>query len=295
MVRLSKIFHESNRMSYQCPLCHLPLLQHERYFACENRHQFDMAKEGYVNLMPVQHKQSKDPGDNKEMMQARRTFLAHGFYAPMRDAVAQSLLTHTPSGPLNVLDIGCGEGYYTHYFAQYLTDHLVTGRGIAEQSTEVNVYGLDISKIAIRYAAKRYSNVDFSVASSHRLPFADETLSAIIRIYAPCKQEELARCLKDNGIVVTVTPGAHHLYELRELIYTDVRLHDEEVEDLSQFNLISEDKLNYVMGLSGEQAYDLLQMTPFAWKATDELRATLKDTSQFACQADFIVRVFKKA
>ncbi|MCL9774292.1 23S rRNA (guanine(745)-N(1))-methyltransferase [Vibrio methylphosphonaticus] len=276
-------------MSYQCPLCQLPLQQHERHFACENRHQFDMAKEGYVNLMPVQHKQSKDPGDNKEMMQARRTFLAHDFYAPMRNAVAQSLVQHHPLVSVQALDIGCGEGYYTHYFADFLNEHLGD-----DQHQPIDCYGLDISKVAVRYAAKRYSNVAFTVASSHRLPFADASLSAAIRIYAPCKPEELSRCLQQDGIVVTVTPGAHHLFELRERIYDEVHLHDEEVEVLPQFQLVAENKLNYVMKLTGDQAHDLLQMTPFAWKATDDVRAKIKAYEQFQCQADFMIRVFKR-
>lgn len=110
-----------------------------------------------------------------------------------------------------VLDIGCGEGYYTHAFADALP--------------EVTTFGLDVSKVAIKAAAKRYQQVTFCVASSHRLPFADASMDAIIRIYAPCKAEELARVVKPCGWVITVTPWPRHLMELKGLIYDEVLLH----------------------------------------------------------------------
>ncbi len=271
-------------MSYQCPLCHLPLAFADRTYRCENNHSFDLAKEGYVNLMPVQHKRSKDPGDNKEMMQARRRFLEKDYYQPMKLTVAQLCAQYLQNTQHQLLDIGCGEGYYTDEVAAQLK----------QQDSNARVFGLDISKVMIRYAAKRYTNVEFTVASSHRLPFADESLDAILRIYAPCKAEELARCLKNDGIVVTVTPAGRHLFQLREHIYQDVRLHNEEAKALEGFALEHEQKLNYMMNLAQGDAFDLLQMTPFAWKASDELREMLKTAEHFDCEADFMIRIYRK-
>ncbi|WP_114765316.1 23S rRNA (guanine(745)-N(1))-methyltransferase [Vibrio rhodolitus] len=272
-------------MSYQCPLCHQSLSFADRTYRCSNNHSFDLAKEGYVNLMPVQHKRSKDPGDNKEMMQARRRFLEKDYYQPMKLAVAQLCADYLKGSSHQLLDIGCGEGYYTDEVAKQLK----------LQSEEAEVFGLDISKVAIRYAAKRYPNCLFTVASSHRLPFSDQSLDAILRIYAPCKAEELARTLKTGGIVVTVTPAGRHLYQLREHIYQDVRLHSESAEELAGFTLEHEQKLNYVMELAQGDGFNLLQMTPFAWKASDELREMLKTANNFACEADFMIRVYRKA
>lgn len=269
---------------YQCPLCHQPLTKKDHSLRCENNHQFDFAKEGYVNLMPVQHKHSKDPGDNKEMMQARRRFLELGHYDQMRDKVAETLVTLTPQDNINILDIGCGEGYYTHEFAEQLK---------ATKPTSA-VYGLDISKIAIRYASKRYPDCQFCVASSHRLPFPDNSLQAIIRIYAPCKAEELERCINTEGLVITVTPAGRHLYQLKELIYQDVMLHDESPETIAGFNLIHNEKLHYTMSLSGSSAFDLLQMTPFAWRASEEVKTKLQELNSFTCEADFSICVYKK-
>ncbi|MGD8111192.1 23S rRNA (guanine(745)-N(1))-methyltransferase [Vibrio sp. TRT 17S01] len=271
-------------MSYQCPLCHQALRQSDKTFQCDNNHHFDLAKEGYVNLMPAHHKRSKDPGDNKEMMQARRRFLERNHYHPMRERVAQICAQYLEGTSHTLLDIGCGEGYYTDEVARVLTTK-------SEQSM---TYGLDISKVAIRYAAKRYPSCHFSVASSHRLPFEDQSLDAILRIYAPCKAEELHRCVRNNGVVITVSPAGRHLYQLREHIYQDVRLHDEQPESIDGFVLEHEEKLSYVMQLKDGDAFDLLQMTPFAWKATDELREQLKRPDLFECETDFMLRVYRK-
>ena len=273
-------------MSYQCPLCHHALTPSTGGLACENNHQFDRAKEGYVNLMPVQHKRSKEPGDNVEMMQARRRFLASDHYQKLREAVTDLCVIYTLNTPRQVLDIGCGEGYYTAYLADKL----------AALSSCSTCYGLDISKVAIRYAAKRYTSqhMQFCVASSQRLPFADHSLDAVIRIYAPCEATELARVLSSQGIIITVTPAARHLYQLKELIYDNVQLHDETAESMAGFELIEEAQLNYDMSLTGEQADDLLQMTPLAWKATAELRRTLQTATQIIFEADFMIRVYKR-
>ncbi|MGO2089341.1 MAG: 23S rRNA (guanine(745)-N(1))-methyltransferase [Oceanisphaera sp.] len=274
-------------MSYQCPLCHHALIPSASGLQCEHNHQFDRAKEGYVNLMPVQHKRSKEPGDNADMIQARRRFLASEHYHTMREAVAELCLTYTENTPRQLLDIGCGEGYYTAYISEQLS----------AQASHSTCYGLDISKVAIRYAAKRYTSqhMQFCVASSQRLPFADHSLNAVVRIYAPCEAPELARVLADKGVVITVTPAARHLYQLREQVYTEVQLHDESAEQLAGFELIASSKLSYLMSLTGEQADDLLQMTPFAWKASQALRDSIKKRSQFNCEADFMIRVYQKS
>lgn len=274
-------------MPYQCPLCHQPLRQQDKTWKCANNHQFDEAKEGYVNLMPVHHKSSKNPGDNKEMMQARRAFLEVGHYDPLRAKVVEKLATLLPEEAEQLLDIGCGEGYYTSGFADGLTQNHT-------HSPSLTVHGLDISKVAVRYAAKRYKQCHFCVASSHRLPFADQSLDGVIRIYAPCKPEELKRTIRPAGILVTVTPAARHLYQLKELIYNDVRLHDMTPETLDGFSLIDDTQLHYTLTLSGAEATALMQMTPFAWKTSEAVWQQLADSETFDCEADFAIRVYRR-
>ncbi|QUJ68171.1 23S rRNA (guanine(745)-N(1))-methyltransferase [Photobacterium sp. GJ3] len=269
-------------MSYQCPLCHHPLHQAGNHWRCDANHQFDQAKEGYVNLMPAHHKSSKNPGDNKEMMQARRQFLEGGHYAPMRENVLKLLRQFMAPDSQQLLDIGCGEGYYTSAFTE-----------LKEAQPALVIHGLDISKIAVKYAAKRYQDCRFCVASSHRLPFADHSLDAMVRIYAPCKAEEIARTLKPGAILLTVTPAARHLYQLKALIYQDVRLHDIQPEALPGLTLAHETQLHYEMALNGDEATALMQMTPFAWKTPESVWTHLKQQQDFHCEADFTLRVYR--
>ncbi|PVZ82794.1 23S rRNA (guanine(745)-N(1))-methyltransferase [Serratia sp. S1B] len=270
-------------MSYQCPLCHQPLVYANQQWRCEQNHQFDCAKEGYVNLMPVQHKRSKQPGDSAEMMQARRAFLDAGYYQPLQQRVAELLATALPNKAQALLDIGCGEGNYTAALAERLA-----------QQGGVKVYGLDVAKVAIRSAAKRYPAVSFCVASSHRLPFADHSLDAILRIYAPCKASELARVIKPGGVVLTVSPGPRHLYQLKGMVYQDIKLHAEHQEQLPGFSCELVEQLSFPMVLPGAQAANLLQMTPFAWRAAPEVQRSLADSAVFHCETDFAICLHRR-
>lgn len=230
-------------MHYICPICASPLTLTERTFCCENRHSFDLAKEGYVNLMPANHKHSKNPGDSKEMMQARREFLATGHYAKLSETLAKVAMDSVSgSDNITLLDMGCGEGYYTDGIRKALPE-------------TAQVYGLDISKVAVRYASKRYPECDFSVASSYRLPLSDNSLDVIVKVYAPSSEEELLRCLKPGGVLISVTPGERHLYQLRERIYQTVRPHQDETEKFNTLALVDQTPLHYEMALENGSGF----------------------------------------
>ncbi|MBT0726290.1 23S rRNA (guanine(745)-N(1))-methyltransferase [Rosenbergiella australiborealis] len=264
---------------YICPLCQSPLIADRQGYECHQRHRFDRAKEGYVNLLPVQHKGSKDPGDSPQMLQARRQFLDEGHYQPLRDKVSQLLEQYLPTDSLStIVDLGCGEGYYTS--------------ALVHQQRQV--YGVDVAKYAVKAAAKRYPDIHFSVASGYRLPFASGSLSAIVRIYAPSKAEELARTLCSGGILLTVTPAARHLCQFKALIYDDVQLHDEKDEALNDFECLLDTTLHYPLTLSASSATQLLQMTPFAWRANQTVWQTLENSDSFYCETDFRIRVWRK-
>lgn len=262
-------------MSLICPLCHQPLILHTHSFRCDAGHQFDQAKEGYVNLLPVQHKGSREPGDSAAMLQARRAFLDAGHYQPLRNRVAGVLTSLLVNKPARLLDIGCGEGYYT--------------AAMVDALPQAQLFGLDVSKAAIRMAAKRYRAVEFCVASSQRLPFADQTLDGVVRIYAPCNEQELGRVIKPGGILLTVTPGPCHLQQFKALIYREVQLHAAEEKDYASFTCIGQYHLKYSMNLAGAEAVSLLQMTPFAWRAREEVWQILAAADTFSCDADFML------
>lgn len=268
--------------SFICPLCQASFNRQDKTQVCENNHHFDIAKEGYLNLLPVQSKSSKNPGDNKEMMSARRAFLNTGGYLALAEKVAQTTQHYlTNVEQASVLDLGCGEGYYTALISQQVTSH--------------HICGLDISKVAIRYAAKRYKNIDFCVASAYQIPLADESIDLITRIYAPSKAEELMRVIKKNGYLITVTPAPRHLYQLREVIYEQVEAHLQENEAINGFTKIEQINLNYELIIEQEQQLkDLINMTPFAWKFTQEKLALLLTLSNWKIECDFNIEVFQK-
>ncbi|GAM73485.1 ribosomal RNA large subunit methyltransferase A [Vibrio ishigakensis] len=216
-------------------------------------------------------------------MQARREFLETGHYAKLSETLAKVAMDSVPgSDSITLLDMGCGEGYYTDGIRKALPE-------------AAQVYGLDISKVAVRYASKRYPECDFSVASSYRLPFADNSLDVIVKVYAPSSEDELLRCLKPGGVLISVTPGERHLYQLRERIYYNVRPHQDEAEKFSKLSLLTQTPLHYEMTLEKGVGLRLLQMTPFAWKATDELRNDLSERKLFLCEAHFTITRYENA
>jgi len=274
---------------YLCPLCQQTLTLTDQSYCCKNNHSFDQAKQGYVNLLPVQFKHSKDPGDNKNMVAARRAFLNKGFYQPLVDKM---LMLYQQYGQLDdpLLDAGCGEGFYSHQ----------------HKTTTNQVYGVDIAKEAIKIAAKRYENCHFSVGTLSKLSFADNYFSWITSVYAPILETEFTRVLNHGGYLLTVTPAQQHLYELKQLIYRHANEHDVTKSPINELTLITEQRLTYPMIFdnsdNSENSADkggnvdvvnLLAMTPFAFKASDEVVEKIKNTEQFSCQADFILRLYQ--
>ncbi|NQZ92335.1 MAG: 23S rRNA (guanine(745)-N(1))-methyltransferase [Moritella sp.] len=275
-------------MNYLCPICARPLSAQDKSLVCEQRHQFDLAKEGYVNLLPVQNKKSKNPGDNKEMMQARREFLDQGFYQSLSDKVnniAQQALIAV-NAP-NILDLGCGEGYYTHRLAQAVAT-------LNDANTTPQIAGLDISKSAIRYAAKRYKTISFCVASAYNTPFANASQDLVTRIYAPSQDAELARIIKVGGYLLTVTPAAEHLFELKQKIYQTPEKHDMTIEEIAGFDVVEQQRLTEEITLTqAKDSKNLLEMTPLAWKMNDEQKAQLYATD-LTLTLDFNITLYKR-
>lgn len=262
-----------------CPLCQQALTLDVKRWFCVNSHSFDVAKEGYVNLLPVQYKKSLSPGDTTEAVQARRAFLQAGYYQPLRDAIQQTL------APLNaqyILDIGCGEGYYTSVMSN-LADHVV---------------GLDIAKPAVQIAAKRYQSITWVVASGAKLPFSEQSMDVVTSFFSPLPLDEMIRVLKPNGHVLMVTPAPNHLVSMRAALFDEVQPHTPEkfIRHMdTAFTLVDEQIVSYDLVLDQDSLKNLIAMTPYAWKARAEKRAHLEAQTAFNSQASFQIYLFKKA
>ena len=261
--------------NYRCPLCQSSLTKQNNMYKCHNNHSFDIAKEGYVNLLPVQQKKSLQPGDDKNMVMARRLFLQEGFYEFLRTALVSKIASLNPS---KVIDLGCGEGYYT--------DEI-------ERSTGCETYGIDISKAAVKYAAKRNKNVHYSVATNAHLPFENQSIDVIANVFAPLVGIECQRVLSEDGSIISVAPGPDHLLELKQQIYKEPQLHDAPKAP-EGFELIEADNVKQTISLERESDIEnLLTMTPFGWKISVEAKAKLLANLPFKVQLDFIISQFK--
>ena len=260
-----------------CPLCLLRLHSNEQGVACANSHQFDRAKEGYFNLLPVHHKNSKEPGDAKEQLTARRAFLSAGYFVPLLNELTRLIAPDIRT----LLDIGCGEGYFT--------------RGLEAHCKQSDIYGIDISKAGIRLAARNANQrITYAVASSHLLPLADSSMDLILRIYAPSKDQELSRVIAPEGTLIIVTPGEQHLIGLRKQIYKEIRPHPQP-EIPQGFTTLTHVQLSFPLVVpAGAHTDALLGMTPFAWKLPAELRAVLIDRG-LEDVADFQISVYRRA
>lgn len=240
------------RPAYRCPLCRLLLMPDGRSFACGNRHRFDLAREGYVNLLPVQKKSSREPGDSAEMIQARRRFLAAGHYAPLRDAIIAAVAGLNLSPQAALLDLGCGEGWYA--------------AGLAE-ALPLAIDGIDISKAAIKIAARAYPGCRFAVAGNYDLPFGDASFAAALNVFAPLEAGELSRVLAPGGYLLRVSAAPEHLFALKALLYAQPRLHEHEIPALPGFEGLQQQRLQAEIELNQTRSlHDLIQMTPYAWK-----------------------------
>ena len=258
-----------------CPVCGEKLTKNERTYICEKSHCFDTAKEGYVNLLTGKHKAGELIGDNRDMARARRTFLEKGYY----DFLADELCKYINKND-NLLDISCGEGYYTDYM------RIKTG---------ADVSGFDISKEMIRLAAKKYKEINFFVANITRIPVESECIDVAVQICAPFSEKEFARILKKDGILLSVVPGKRHLWGLKELLYENPY---ENNEDLSEYECLTKTDsitINSKVILSGqEEIMSLFAMTPYYYKTGERDRLKLQNKNSLTTELEFIIRKFVK-
>ncbi len=256
-----------------CPVCGRNLTREENRFFCKKNHSFDVARQGYVNLLTVTQKHSKNPGDTRDMVAARRAFLDRGHYAPIAEKVASLLSPRLPSAPA-FLDAGCGEGYYL----SELMGHFNEGRFL----------GVDISKDAVRFAAGRNKRALWLTASAAHLPIGDGSLDGIMSMFALSVPEEFGRVLKKGGYYLEVTAGRGHLMGLKNLIYSEIiEKHAKTAPELPGFRLVTQETLEFPISLTTDvEIMQLLSMTPHFWRITKEgaqraaAASALQDTAQ---------------
>ncbi|GAA0857319.1 putative RNA methyltransferase [Aliiglaciecola litoralis] len=267
-----------------CPSCQLPLSLDQNAWKCASNHHFDKAKEGYVNLQLAQERKSKSPGDSKEMIEARRTFLQSGHYDPLVNQLVELIAqSHTQKPPV-VFDAGCGEGYYLAKIKA----------GLAAQGIQCQAMGSDISKAGIQKAAKRYKDCDFSVASTFKIPLPDASVNIVTQVFAPASEHEVARILQPGGVWICVNPATDHLRELKQTIYREHQVHQQESIDSPLFKLEKRSAVRFELSLNSPiEREALLKMTPFYWHTSEQAKSEFIHAT-FSVTVDFDIQVMRR-
>ncbi len=253
-----------------CPVCRLPLAVEPTRLACEQGHHFDRAREGYVNLLGPKEARGRDHGDDAAMVAARRRFLSAGHYDFLSDSLRD---VTTRLGADSILDIGCGEGHFT-----------------AALVARTRV-GLDLSRPAIRLAARADRDALYAVANAASLPVLDRSLELAVVVMGPVFPDELARVLRPDGRALVVVPGASHLAELRRRLYPEYRAHDEEFLLLrdDRFRVFESARVGSDLTLEVGAVADLLAMTPYRWSTAEPDRARVVEAGGLRTPAEFVL------
>ena len=273
------------RDHFKCPNCAQPLERlsdQPQTFRCSNNHSFDIAREGYLNLLLAQHKRSRNPGDSDEMIRSRQRFLEAGYYRPLSEAVVAAVADSAKGFDQTVLDLGCGEG---HYLQQ-----------LREASAELGLIGMDISKFAVRLAAKRKLNARLAVDSVFSIPLFDNSVDTAVSVFSPISVEETARVLKPGGKLIMVGPGEEHLSGLTALIYEHTVPHRGNYEGLdaaNQLSLLQQVEIKQSITVSGSDILDLLKMTPYYWHSRPEQQQLLAQLDKLETPIHFYLKLYQ--
>ena len=241
-------------MNLLCPICAEQLNFTDRQYRCIHNHSFDVARQGYVNLLTVQQKHSLNPGDTREQVLSRREFLEAGFYAPIANTLIETAKELGISG--QILDVGCGEGYYSSRLADALDAPLT---------------GLDISKEAVRCAAAKYKGKQWLCATAAHIPAEDGSVSLLTSLFALTLPQEFARVLKEDGYYFQMLAAEDHLLGLKGIIYDQLNFKEKNtVPELPGFELVKSVPVRFEFTVEGEQVQNLLSMTPHVYRISKE-------------------------
>ncbi|MCI8304215.1 MAG: methyltransferase domain-containing protein [Lawsonibacter sp.] len=269
-----------------CPLCREPLEREETRWFCPQRHSFDRAAAGYVHLLPANQKHSKAPGDDRAMVAARSAFLDRGYYQPLREALCQAVLSclDSPRSP-TLLDSGCGEGYYTAGLHQALV----------QAGHQPRTAGVDLSKAALRRAAKRLPQGEFAVASVYHLPIAGKSADVLTDIFSPLAADEFARVLRPGGLFCYAVPSARHLWQMKEVLYPNPYENPVRQEHYPGLVWIDVKEIRYTVKFgSNADIMALFHMTPYAWKTPKEGISRLEHLDCLTCEVGFDLHLYRR-
>jgi len=265
-------------MHLLCPICGEKLNLEGKRWVCPQSHSFDIARQGYVHLLPVQRKHSLNPGDTREQVLSRREFLEAGYYAPIADTLIETARELGITG--QILDVGCGEGYYSARLADALESPLT---------------GLDISKEAVRCAAAKYKGKQWLCATAAHIPVEDASVSLLTSLFALTLPEEFHRVLKPNGYYFQVLAAEDHLLGLKGIIYDQLNFKEKNtVPELPGFERVKTVTIRFAFTVEGCQVQNLFSMTPHAFRIGKDGAERLRKTEKLTDTASCVLNVFRR-
>lgn len=268
----------------RCPVCAAPLVQVGRVLRCPAAHSFDLAKEGYAYLLPLQKKHTAAPGDDKAMVQARRAFLQAGYYDAFRTALAALCLQYAPAAQPHIVDAGCGEGSY---------DQTVLA-AFAAQGRAPALLGFDLSRDAVRLAAKLVPAAGFAVGGSFCAPVQDGWADVLLNIFSPFAGAEFLRMLRPGGVLLYAVPTARHLLGLKQLLYDTPYENEAKDTRYEGFGFVRAEEVTDTITVPAAHLQALFAMTPYYWKTPAAGAARLAQCESLTTEIGFRFLVYQK-
>lgn len=273
---------------YKCPVCNEVLKQIDKSYKCLNGHCFDINKKGFVNLLLANQSHSENPGDSKEMIDARTSFLNNGYYDNLRDRLFKIIDNLIPTNGV-FCDLACGEGYYTHYIHKGLINH----KGVTTFGVDLSKFG--ISECTRKMRVEQIKNINYCIGNLMYLPYINESMDVILNCFAPFFEKEFARIIKKSGYFIRVLPNTDHMLELKEKLYKEVKLNELKEIDLTEFKLVKEDDLRYQKEfINNDDLLHLFMMTPLYYKSSLKVLDEIKKINNLLLTLSFKIYVYQK-
>ena len=270
-------------MIFCCPVCRGGLEKREKSLYCPNGHCYDISKYGYVNLLMSNQSSAKRHGDDRLMVEARRDFLDAGYYAPIRDGLLELALPELKNDS-RLLDAGCGEGWYTS--AVY--------EAAKENGINIAVACSDISKDALRYAAKRLPDAEHAVSSSAHLPVDDGGCDMLLNFFSPLETAEFYRVLSPGGTLIRAVVLPRHLWGLKAAVYDKPYENGEPETELEGFILERRIDVKSRITVEGENIKRLFSMTPYYYKTSAADHAKLEALERVETELEVCLLSYRK-
>lgn len=273
---------------FRCPACRVQMkMINSQSLVCNNRHCFDLAKQGYVNLLSRANKTKYD----KQMFEYRRVISRSGFFDPLNKVISQKIINQLlVNESARILDAGCGEGSHLINIQEEISRNI---------SFPLLAVGIDISKEGINTAAAEYFNAIWCVADIANCPFSNHQFNYILNILSPANYSEFHRLITDDGMVIKVIPERDYLKELRDIFYegSEKQVYSNVITIKHFYESFEEtdvENVRYQVKLDKTLIEPLLGMTPLTWGITTEQLQQIKEMNLQQVTVDFKILIGKK-